>query len=56
MNISNTRKTSVNLPVELSKKLKLLAIVKDTNQSELIKEYVKKGIEEDEDLIKNVFD
>ena len=45
----------MNLPIELSKKLKFLAIVKDTNQSELIKEYIKEGIEKDEDLIKDVF-
>jgi len=54
--MSNTRKTSVNLPLELSKKLKLLAIVKDTNQSEIIKEYIKKGLKEDENLIKKAFD
>jgi len=54
--MSNTKKTSVNLPADLSKKLKLLAIVKDTNQSEIIKEYIKKGLEQDKDLIKNVFD
>jgi predicted DNA-binding protein len=50
------KKTSINLPIDMSKKLKLLAIAKDTNQSELMKEYIKKGIENDIELAKNLLD
>ena len=50
------KKTSINLPMPMSKKLKLLAIAKNTNQSELMKKYIKEGIERDEEVLKDLID
>jgi hypothetical protein len=40
----------------MSTNLKLLAIAKDTNQSQLIKGYIKQGIEKEKHLIKKIMD
>ena len=50
------KKTSINLPMPMSKKLKLLAIAKNTNQSELMKQYIKEGIERDEGILKDLIE
>lgn len=50
------KKTSMNLPIDIANKLKIIAVAKKTTQAELISEYLKKGINEDIGLVKSLLE
>jgi predicted DNA-binding protein len=50
------KRTSFNMPIKIHERLKLISVAKKVTQSELIEEYLKKGIEEDIELVRNLLD
>ena len=50
------KKTSFNLQIETLQKLKAIASLKNIPQVELLEDYLKKGIEEDKELLKRLID
>jgi len=50
--MSEMRKTTINLPADVFKNLRRIAVEKDINQTELLKEYIGLGIEKDKEYLK----
>ena len=50
------KKTSMNIPIDIADKLKLIAVAKKVTQAELINDYLKKCIDEDIDLVKSLLE
>lgn len=50
--LSEMRKTTINIPADVYKNLRRIAVEKDTNQTELLREYIGLGIEKDKKYLK----
>lgn len=50
--LAEMKKTTLNLPADVYKNLRRIAVEKDTNQTELLREYIGLGIEKDKEYLK----